>query len=93
MNRDLDQAAALLGIKPRRFRQQLRDLGVLTTAGELASKHRDKGTFYVDARSRWHPKFQRYVHYGVVMVSEPGITWLTKELGISVTQYNKDAAA
>ena len=42
MNRTLDSTAALLGLKPRAFRSRLRELGILTQNGELASKHRDQ---------------------------------------------------
>lgn len=93
MNRTLDQAAAVLGEKPRAFRQRLRTLGVLTQMGELACKHRDKGTFFVDTRSRWNRNIHAYSHYGVVMVTEKGIGWLAQELGIEVTQQKKDAVA
>ncbi|MCY1300378.1 hypothetical protein D9M70_499410 [compost metagenome] len=93
MNRTLDQAAAVLGQKPRAFRQRLRALGILTQMGELACKHRDKGFLFVDTRSRWNRNIRAYSHYGVVMVTEQGIGWLANQLGITVTQPNKDAAA
>ncbi|MFI8430973.1 hypothetical protein ACIGEI_25010 [Pseudomonas sp. NPDC078863] len=91
MNRTLDQAAALLGLKPRAFRTRLRELGVLTSTGDLASKHRDRGHLFSDPRSRWNPTLRNYTHYAVVMVKESGVEWIAKKLNISIT--NKDAAA
>lgn len=93
MNRTLDEAAAVLGLKPRTFRTRLRELRVLTPAGDLASHHRDKGYLYSDPRSHWNPKIQQYRHYAVVMVKEAGIDWLAKQLGITVTVQKKDTAA
>ncbi|MGH8433695.1 MAG: hypothetical protein ACRERX_04260 [Pseudomonas sp.] len=90
MNRTLDQAAAVLGLKPRALRRQLRQLGIITQLGELACQHRDKGQLYTDTRSRWNPNIRAFSHYGVVMVTEAGIRWMAKQLGITVT--NKDAA-
>ncbi|WP_044871996.1 hypothetical protein [Pseudomonas sp. LFM046] len=93
MNRTLDQAAAVLGQKPRAFRQRLRAIGILTQLGELACKYRDKGHLYIDTRQRWNASIKGYSYYGVVMVTEQGIGWLANQLGITVTQSNKDAAA
>ena len=91
MNRTLDATAAMLGLKPRAFRTKLRELGVLTQAGELALKHHDRGYLYVEPRSRWNKNIRAYSHYAVVMVKEPGVTWLAEQLGITSTK--KDAAA
>ncbi|MGV8860161.1 MAG: hypothetical protein ACOH2O_01305 [Pseudomonas sp.] len=93
MNRTLDAAAAVLGMKPRAFRTKLRELGILTQSGELASKHRDHGYLYSDPRSRWNPSIKTFSHYAVVMVREDGIAWLAKKLDIAVKNPNKDAAA
>ncbi|WP_166359305.1 hypothetical protein [Pseudomonas akapageensis] len=93
MNRTLDATAALLGLKPRTFRNKLRELGILNQAGELASKHRDQGYLFVEPRSRWNANINTYSHYAVVMVKESGVAWLAKQLGITVTTHNKDAAA
>lgn len=93
MNRTLDATAALLGLKPRAFRSRLRELGILTQNGELASKHRDQGYLYVDTRSRWNANINTFSYYAVVMVKEPGVIWLSKQLGITVTPAKKDAAA
>lgn len=91
MNRTLDQAAAVLGMKPRAFRKRLRECGVLTRAGDLASAHRDRGYLFSDSRSYWNEAISAYSHYAVVMVKEPGIDWLAKKFGITATK--KDAAA
>lgn len=91
MNRTLDQTSALLGLKPRAFRTRLRELGVLTSTGDLASMHRDRGHLFSDPRSRWNPTLRNYTHYAVVMVKESGVEWIAKKLNITIT--NKDAAA
>lgn len=93
MNRTLDAAAAVLGLKPRSFRKRLREHGILTQGGDLASQHRDRGYLYADARSRWNPSINTFSHYSVVMVTENGVAWLAKKLGIEITQHNKDDAA
>lgn len=91
MNRTLDQTAAVLGLKPRAFRTRLRELRILTTTGDLASHHRDRGHLYSDPRSVQIGKTNRYRHYAVVMVKESGVDWLAKKLNITIT--HKDAAA
>ncbi|MBK5299754.1 MULTISPECIES: phage antirepressor KilAC domain-containing protein [Gammaproteobacteria] len=84
MNRTLDQTAALLGVKPRALRKALRELRILTPGGDLASHHRDSGHLFSDPRSvQVGPK--RLKHYAVVMVTETGIQWLAKKLGIVIT--------
>ncbi|RML61457.1 hypothetical protein ALQ93_03167 [Pseudomonas syringae pv. pisi] len=91
MNRTLDATATILDMKPRTFRAKLREIGVLTQAGELAPKHRDQGYLYIDSRSRWNKNIHAYSHYAVVMVKEAGVTWLSDQLGITSTK--KDAPA
>ena len=91
MNRTLDETAAVLGLKPRSFRTRLRELGVLTNNGELASKHRDRGYLFSDPRSTWVPAIKQHRHYAVVMVKEAGVEWVAKKLNIIIT--HKDAAA
>jgi len=91
MNRTLDETAAVLGIKPRAFRAKLRDMRILTSSGDLASHHRDRGYLFSDARVRWNPKIGKGVHYAVVMVKEEGVQWLAKKLDITIS--NKEAAA
>lgn len=91
MNRTLDETAAVLGLKPRAFRTKLRELGILTSNGDLASKHRDSGHLFSDPRSTWVPAINQYRHYAVVMVKETGVEWVAKKLNITIT--HKDAAA
>ncbi len=91
MNRTLDQAAAVIGIGPRKLRARMRELGLLNHAGELISSERGQGRLFVDTRSRWNPAIKNYTHYGVVMATEAGIAWLADQLEITVTK--KDAAA
>ncbi|WP_312224313.1 phage antirepressor KilAC domain-containing protein [Stutzerimonas nitrititolerans] len=90
MNRDLTQAAAVLGLGPRKLRRQLRTLGILDHEGKLASAYRDKGHLYVDTRQRWNASISSWTSYGVVMSTERGIEWLAKQLGITITR--KDVA-
>lgn len=91
MNRTLDQTAAVLGLRPRAFRIKLRELGVLTESGDLASAHRERGHLFSDTRSRWNPAIGKHTHYAVVMVKDTGIEWIAKKLGINITK--KDTAA
>jgi predicted component of type VI protein secretion system len=93
MNRTLDETAALLGIKPRTLRKRLRELRILTTAGDLASQYRNGEYLYSDARSFFNETIQQHQHYAVVMVKEPGVDWLAKKLDVNVTAKHKDAAA
>jgi phage antirepressor YoqD-like protein len=91
MNRDLNQAAAVLGLRPRKLREQLRERGVIDHQGELASRYRGQGHLYVETRATHVKGLGRVKHYGVVMVTEQGIAWLAAQLAVAVT--NKDAVA
>ena len=90
MNRTLDQTAAVLGLKPRVFRAKLRDLRILNSSGDLASHHRDGGNLFSDPRTVLVGKSKCPKHYAVVMVTETGVQYLAKKLGITIT--HKDAA-
>lgn len=90
-NRTLDETAALLGLKPRAFRTRLRELGILNSSGDLASRYRDRGYLFSDPRITLIPPHHKPRHYSVVMVKEDGVDWLAKKLGITITK--KDAAA
>lgn len=92
MNRTLSEAASVLGIKPSALRSQLRELGVLLKDGTLAAPHIGAGHLFMDPRSRWNPTLGTYSHYAVVMVTEPGMAYLAKRLGIAIT-CTKDRAA
>ncbi|MCQ9422699.1 phage antirepressor KilAC domain-containing protein [Pseudomonas sp. LJDD11] len=93
MNRNLDATAAVLGIKPRTLRQELRKRGILTQTGDLAARHVGQGNLFADPRSRWNPAIRTYTHYSVVMVTEAGVSWVAKQLGITITDKSKDGAA
>lgn len=84
MNRNLNAAAAVLGLGPRKLRARLRELGILDSDGKLASGHRGRGYLFVDTRSFRKPSINGWKHYGVVMVTERGIGWLAQQLGIPV---------
>ncbi|MFZ3184123.1 MAG: hypothetical protein WA173_08260 [Pseudomonas sp.] len=88
MNRDLKTTARVLGIGERYLRSKLK---LLNQAGELLLSPRTDGRLFTDTRARWSKSINGWSHYGVVMVTEPGVAWLAQQLGITVT--NKDAAA
>jgi hypothetical protein len=85
MNRDLNQAAAVLGMGPRKLRDQLRERGIINHQGELACRYRDKGHLYTETRKHWKKAIDAYVHYGVIMATEAGIAWLAEQLDINIT--------
>ena len=91
MNRTLDQAAAVLGIGPRKLRKRLRDMGVIDHQGALACAYRDKGLLYTDTRQRWNPAIGSWVSYGVIMATERGVEWLAVKLGITVAKKERAA--
>lgn len=85
MNRDLKATAQVLGLRDRDLRARMRDLRLLDSAGELLISPRTEGKLYIDTRRRWVPRIGTYTHYGVVMTTEAGVTWLAEQLGITVT--------
>lgn len=91
MNRDLKTTASVLGIGERFLRSKLRELKLLNQAGELLLSPRTEGRLFTDTRARWSQSINGWRHYGVVMVTEPGVAWLAQQLVIKVTK--KDAAA
>lgn len=93
MHRDINQTAAVLGLKPRFLRQKLRELGVINQMGELRCTHRQGKNFFVDTRSRWNKSINTYSHYGVVMVTESGINWIAQKLTISIRKMPSKNAA
>ena len=86
MHRDINQAAAVLGLKPAHLRKKLRELGVINQMSELASKHREGPHFFVQTRMRWNAAINTYSYYGVVMVTEKGIGWIAGQLAIKVVK-------
>ena len=94
MNRTIREAAQVLGIRERALRDHLRNTKALNKDGSLAAMHIGRGHLFMDPRSRWNEQFKQYSHYSVVMVTEAGIDWLAKQLGVTVTiTKHKDAAA
>lgn len=93
MHRDINQAAAVLGLKPSHLRKKLRDIGVLTQIGELHCAHRQGPNFFVQTRSRWNKSINTYSHYGVVIVTEDGIAWIAKQLSINIRKMSLKNAA
>lgn len=91
MNRTIPQAAAVLGIGPRKLRARMRELGLIDDDNKLVSRERDRGRLFIDTRMRPNSAIGGYSHYGVIMVTEKGMGWLAGLLGITVTK--KDAAA
>ncbi|OLU23105.1 hypothetical protein BVH03_23035 [Pseudomonas sp. PA15(2017)] len=85
MNRDLKATAQALGLRDRELRSRLRELRILSTAGELLIGPRTEGRMFIDPRSRWNKNLNTYSHYGVVMTTEAGVAWLAEQLGITVT--------
>lgn len=94
MNRTIREAAAVLGQGERALRDRLRADKVLNQDGTLAAQHIGKGHLFMDPRATWNKQTGRYRHYSVVMVTEAGIDWLAKRLGISITvTQHKDHVA
>lgn len=94
MNRTIREAAAVLGLGERALRTRLRTEKVLNQDGTLAAQHIGKGHLFMDPRAHWNEKTGRYRHYSVVMVTEAGIDWLARRLGISITvTQHKDHVA
>lgn len=94
MNRTIRDAASVLGLGEHALRARLRADKVLNQDGTLAAQHIGKGHLFMDPRATWNKQTGRYRHYSVVMVTEAGIDWLAKRLGISITvTQHKDHVA
>ncbi|MDG9926143.1 MULTISPECIES: phage antirepressor KilAC domain-containing protein [unclassified Pseudomonas] len=94
MHRTVKEAAQVLGITENTLRAFLRDKGHLNRDGSLAAKHIGGGNLFMDARVT-QPKHLGYrKHYAVLKVTEHGIDWLAKQMGIAITEVpQKDTAA
>lgn len=94
MNRTLTEAAQVLGVRPTAVRAFLREKGHLNKDGSLAARHINGGNLYMEARAT-QPKHLGYrKHYAVVKVTEQGIDWLAKQMGIEIKEVpQKDSAA
>lgn len=94
MNRTVKEAAQVLGIRENALRAWLRTAGVLNKAGALAARHHGRGNFYMDARSCQPARLGHRKHYAVLKVTEKGIDWVAKHMGIQITDTTKkDTAA
>lgn len=94
MNRTIREAAQVLGVRESDLRTHLRTSKALNRDGSLAAKHIGGGHLFMDPRAHWVEATQSYKHYSVLMVTEAGIAWLAKRLGVEITvTKDKDAAA
>ncbi|WP_278958520.1 phage antirepressor KilAC domain-containing protein [Aquipseudomonas alcaligenes] len=94
MNRTVKEAAQVLGITENTLRSFLREKGHLNKDGSLAARHFNGGNLYMDARATQprHLGFRK--HYAVLKVTEKGIDWLAKQMGIEIKEIpQKDTAA
>ncbi|GAD62675.1 phage antirepressor KilAC domain-containing protein [Aquipseudomonas alcaligenes] len=94
MNRTVKEAAQVLGIRDTALRAWLREKGHLNKDGSLAAKHIGGGNLYMDARATQPKQLGFRKHYAVLKVTERGIDWLAKQMGIVITEVpQKDTAA
>ena len=94
MNRTVKQAAHVLGIRESALRAWLREQGHLNKDGTLAARHVGGGKLFEDPRVTTPKHLGRRKHYAVLKVTERGIDWLAKQLGIAITELPaKDSAA
>lgn len=94
MNRTVKEAAQVLGITEVSLRAHLRASNALNRDGTLAARHIGGGKLFMDSRVPHPKKLGRARHYAVLMVTEAGIDWLAKQLGIEIKEIpQKDSAA
>lgn len=94
MNRTLNQAAQVLGIRETALRAWLRDQGHLNKDGTLAAKHVCAGKLFMEPRVTQPKQLGHRKHYAVLMVTERGIDWLAAQMGIEIKEIpQKDTAA
>lgn len=94
MNRTLNQAAQVLGIREPALRAWLRDQGHLNKDGTLAAKHIGAGNLFMEPRVTQPKHLGHRKHYTVLMVTERGIDWLAKQMRIEIKEIpQKDTAA
>jgi hypothetical protein len=94
MNRTLNQAAQVLGIRETALRAWLRDQGHLNKDGTLAAKHVGAGNLFMEPRVTQPKQLGYRKHYAVLMVTERGIDWLAAQMGIEIKEIpQKDTAA
>ncbi|WP_347505483.1 phage antirepressor KilAC domain-containing protein [Pseudomonas anguilliseptica] len=94
MNRTLNQAAQVLGIRETALRVWLRDQGHLNKDGTLAAKHVGAGKLFMEPRVTQPKQLGHRKHYAVLMVTKRGIDWLAAQMGIEIKEIpQKDTAA
>lgn len=94
MNRSLKEAAHVLGITENALRAFLREKNHLNKDGTLAARHVGGGNLFMDARATQPKHLGFRKHYAVLKVTERGIDWLAKQMGIAITEIpQKDTAA
>ena len=94
MNRTAKEAAHVLGISENALRAWLRINGALNNDGSLSAKHVGGGNLFMEPRATQLPHLGRRKHYAVLKVTEQGIDWLAKRMGIEIKEVpQKDSAA
>lgn len=94
MNRTLNQAAQVLGIRENALRNWLREQGHLNKDGTLAAKHIGGGNLFMEPRVTELKHLGHRKHYVVLKVTEIGIDWLAKQMRIEIKEVpQRDTAA
>lgn len=94
MNRTLNEAAQVLGISENALRAFLREKGHLNKDGTLAARHIGGGNLFMEPRATLPSHLGFRKHYAVLKVTEKGIDWLAKQMGIEIKEIpQKDTAA
>lgn len=94
MNRTVKEAAQVLGIRESELRAFLRHSGALNNDGTLAARHVGGGNLFMGPRVAQPRNLGgRRRHYAVLKVTEQGIDWLAKKLGIHITEMPQQGTA
>jgi phage antirepressor YoqD-like protein len=94
MNRTVKEAAQVLGIRENALRAWLRTHGALHSDGSLAAKHIGAGNLFMEPRVTQPRHLGHRKHYAVLKVTEVGIDWLARQMGIQIKEVpQKDSAA
>lgn len=94
MNRTVKQAAHVLGLRENALRAWLRTSGTLNKDGTLAARHVGAGNLFEEPRVTQPKQLGYRKHYAVLKVTERGIDWLARQMGIEIKEMpQKDTAA
>ena len=97
MNRTVKEAAQVLGITEPALRKHLRASNALNRDGTVAARHHNGGKLFMEPRvTQVKPANRAPItkHYAVLMVTEAGIDWLAKQMGIAIKEIpQKESAA